>query len=558
MKKVYALITGALLCSSMYIAEAQTVTTFAGKENTSSPWLNFNNTTTALADAYFYEPSGIAWDKNGVMYITERNKVRIVQNGKLYNRSGNLGDGSKSHGYLNGTGNAGEYHRPIGIVDNGNGEMLIVDGENHAIRKLGEFKTVGNGQILSTVAGDPPKGVQSGSGTPGYKDGNGSAARFDSPKGMCSDNRGSFYICDDLNFVIRKMTASGNVTTLAGKGGSEGTTNASNGASSRFGGPWGVAVYDANHIVVTDNWNSSIRKVNTSTGATSTLCGKFGENWYKDGSLAEARFKSPRGIAVVDGLIYVADESVIRVIDVDAGTVSTFAGSTSAAGNVDGVGENARFGRLAALAFDGNNTLYTSDIFYNVIRKITIDNLSPVADISATKRSLQVNEETTLTDISGGKPATQRAWTIKDVSGSASNVSLVSGDLNSSKEITVKFTATGFYTVTLNVTNEFGNDEVVKKDFINVSTTSSIGRLEELFDVIVYPNPASGIVNVSSENDLQNANATIYDLQGRSIRTYSELSGKNVALDIKGISSGTYMLVLDSQGHKGAKRLIVD
>lgn len=557
LKQFYTLAFTTVLGSALL--QAQTVTTFAGKENTIDPWTNFNNVTTDLADAYFYEPEGIAWDANGVMYITERNKVRIVQGGKVYNRSGDLGDGTKSHGYLNGTGVAGSYFRPTSLAPMSSGDMLIVDCENHALRKLSAFVNIGNGQVVSTFAGANPSGGIDSRGTAGHVDASGAQARFDSPKGIVADGKGNFYVCDDLNFVIRKVTSNGAVTTIAGQAGSDGSVDASSGAASRFGGPYGIAMYDANHVVVTDNWNSSIRKVNITTGATTTICGKYGENWYKDGSLTEARFVSPKGIVVVDGLIYVADQSCIRVIDEVNKTVSTFAGNGASAGNTDGNGQNARFGRLAGLAFDGNNALYATDVYFNVIRKITIDNLSPTADFSATKTSLQIDEETTITDISGGKPATQRKWTVVDLSGSNSNVTLVSGDLNSSKDITVKFKATGFYSVKLEVTNEYGNDVEDKNSFINVSRTGSVRKYNALTGVTVYPNPSIGTsLNLkNTHSSFSGASVSIYDLNGTLVFTENDLNGAQIHMELPGLSKGIYMLVLEQNGESGAHRLVI-
>ena len=85
------------------------------------------------------------------------------------------------------------------------------------------------------------------------------------------------------------------------------------------------------------------------------------------------------------------------VIDVANNTVSTFAGSASASGNKDGVGTDARIWCFwAVLSYDGGDALFATDMTNHVIRKITIDNLAPVADFSTTKTNIEINEETTL------------------------------------------------------------------------------------------------------------------------------------------------------------------
>lgn len=545
----------AFLGACTLFSYAQTATTFAGKVNTTDPWTNFNNTTTTPANAYFYEPEGIAWDKNGRMYITERNKVRLYDGTDIYNRSGALGDATFSIGYANGTGIAAEYYHPISIVCDGNGNSFIVDAENHAIRKLTPFVNPSNGQVASTFAGAAPNNSQ---GTSGYTDGTGTAARFNTPKGVTMDASGNMYVTDYNNYCIRKITAAGVVTTLAGKGGEDGTTDGTGGANSRFGGPYGIAVLDANHVVITDNWNLTIRKVNITSGSTTTLCGKNGVLGTKDGSLSEATFKSPKGIAVVNGLIYVADGSRIRVIDLTNQTVSTFAGSLSE-GNEDGIGDKAKFGRLAGLAYNGTNALFVTDIYFNIIRKVTIDNLAPACDFKATKTSLLVNEEATITDISGGKPATGRKWVVKEQSGSTSNVVIVSGDLNSSSSITVKFSATGFYTVSLNVTNEYGADSKEKAPYFNVSTTGNVEQLENLDKLTVYPNPLVGNkLHMELENGYFNdAVIELFDTRGGLINRLDNVSGTSCQFDTPDLAPGAYFIVIHSSSFNGAKRIVV-
>ncbi|MCB0735313.1 MAG: T9SS type A sorting domain-containing protein [Flavobacteriales bacterium] len=549
------LLTGAGLFAAV-LATAQTVTTFAGKENISDPWANFNNTTTTTSDAYFYEPEGLCWDGNGKMYVTERNKIRLIDGTTVYNRSGALGDAQTSLGFADGTGVAAKYYHPISAVCDGSNNVFIVDSENHAIRKLAPFVNAGNGQIMTTFAGGKPDGTQSAQGTPGHQDASGTNARFDTPKGITIDGNGNMYVCDYNNFVIRKITPAGVVTTLAGKAGVDGSDDGTGGASARFGGPHGIAMLDNNNVVVTDFWNLTIRKVNITSGSTTTICGKTGVLGQKDGTLAEATFKSPKGIAVVNGLIYVADDSKIRVIDLTNSTVSTFAGGS--AGNQDGVGTNAKFGRLGGLVYDGNNAMFATDLYFNVIRKITIDNLAPTAAFTATKTNLLVNEETTLSDISGGKAATSRKWVVKEQqTGSTANVSVVSGDLNSSENVTVKFLATGFYTVSLNVTNEFGSDQSEKAPYFSVST-SSVEQLNHLNELNIFPNPLNGTeLNVRLTRGFTDATLELYEAGGRLVQTDEHVNGIQHRMSIPQLDAGTYFLVVRSKEVTGARMIAV-
>ncbi|MCB9261708.1 MAG: T9SS type A sorting domain-containing protein [Flavobacteriales bacterium] len=532
----------------------QTVTSFAGKDNV-DPTNNYTNSNSTLSETYFYKPEGICWDGNGNMYVTESNKIRLIIGDNIYNRSGRLGDISFSQNYSNGASTAAGYYAPASAVCDASGNVMIVDAENHAVRKLTAFVNIGNQQTASTFAGALPQGGAAGYGTPGYKDATGTNALLNSPKGIAMDANGNMYVTDFLNDCIRKITPAGVVTTLAGQSGSTGSADGS-GANARFNSPYGITMFDATTLIVTDYGNSAVRKVNISTGNTTTICGGLG---YKDGTLANARFKSPRGVAVVDGLIYVADGTTIRVIDQANGTVSTFAGSGTAAGNSDGVGSAARFTQLYGLAYDGKNGLYVTDHGSHQIKKVTIDNLAPDADFSVSKTDIEINQETTLTDISGGKPATKRKWTVTALDGTTSNVVIVQGDVNADKAITVKFSATGVYKVTLEVTNEYGSD-VVTKSNINVSTVG-IAEVLASENVTIYPNPVLDNQNLTvrvENRDMVNAQIALFDCQGKVVYQTDDISGSEAQISLPKLSAGMYVLLVSDNGFVASKRLVIE
>mgnify|MGYP000047125892 CR=1 FL=1 len=530
------------------IAFSQTVTSFAGKVNP-DPLNNYSNTTANLADAYFNLPEGITWDKSGNMYVTGNNKIRLITNGKVYNRSGKTGDPTFTLGYANGTGNAAAYYQPTSIVCASNGDAYIVDAGNHAIRKLTAYVNAGNGQIASTFAGGNPSG---GFGQAGYKDGPATSARFNEPKGITMDGSGNMYVTDFGNHCIRKVSPTGQVLTLAGKGEDYGNVDGTTAA--RFDSPYGIAMLDGSHVVVTDFRNTSIRKININSGEVTTICGGLG---YKDGSLSEARFRSPRGIAVVNGLIYVADGTCIRVIDEKNKTVSTFAGSGSASGNTNGTGTDARFGAVFGLSYDGGSNLYVTDVVSHIVKKVSIDDLAPKADFSITKENIAINEETTLTDISSGKEATIRKWTVENTSGSSSNVVLVQGDYNSSKSITIKFNATGSYRVTLEVTNEFGNDQVTKTN-ITVSTVG-VADIQKSNAISIYPNPSNGeTVNIDlGDASFENTSVQLRTINGSILSNETVLSGNHYHLNTAGLTSGVYFITLQDKTGVISKKLVV-
>ena len=129
----------------------------------------------------------------------------------------------------------------------------------------------------------------------GYLDGMGSAARFSHPHGIAVNASGDVYVADPYNsYTVRKITAAGVVTTLAGST-SYGSTDGT-GSAAQFLSVHGVTVDGSDNVYVSDYY--SIRRI-TSTGVVTTLAGAVGSYGSSDGTGSAALFFLPKFVATL-------------------------------------------------------------------------------------------------------------------------------------------------------------------------------------------------------------------------------------------------------------------
>ena len=264
--------------------------------------------------ARFYGPSGVAMDSAGNVYVADsyNNTIRkVTLAGVVMTLAGLAGPNGSGSGSADGTGSAAQFNGPSGVAVDSAGNAYVADTGNHTIRK------VTPAGVVTTLAGL--------AGSDGSADGTGSEARFYGPSGVAMDSTGNGYVADTENHTIRKVTPAGVVTTLAGLtqpnpdglGGFVGGSADGTGSAARFHYPYGVAVDSAGNVYVADAGNHTIRKV-TATGVVTTLGGLAGSFGSVDGTGSAARFGSyptccgyppgPYGVAVDGaGNVYVAD-----------------------------------------------------------------------------------------------------------------------------------------------------------------------------------------------------------------------------------------------------------
>ncbi len=264
--------------------------------------------------ARFNEPSGIAIDQAGNLYVTDDyDKVirKVTPEGVVTTLAGCAGE----KGSTDGTGSAARFRRPGDLVVDSTGNVFVTDRSDCTIRKMTPAGEV------TTFAGS--------AGNQGHADGAGASARFTAPAGIAMDRTGNLFVADWGSHTIRKITPARVVTTWAGRAGEKGSLDGPCHLA-RFCWPAGLAVDLAGNLYLTELGNCTVRKI-TPNGVVTTLAGTAGEYGSVDGTGNGARFNSPTSVAVdKSGNVFVADEDdcTIRKIS-PAGVVTTLAGKSA-------------------------------------------------------------------------------------------------------------------------------------------------------------------------------------------------------------------------------------
>src|SRR3569833_369108 len=203
-------------------------------------------------------PSGytVATDSADNLYVADNgnNTIhKITPAGVVTTLAGTVGVA----GQADGMGAAASFSHPYGIATDNLGNVYVSDSDFSINRKI---------NLTGGVT------TQAGRGwTLGHADGVGTSASFAGPTGIATDSAGNLYVADMVNNTIRKITPKAEVTTLAGTVGVTGSADGV-GAAATFSSPLGVATDSTGNVYVADTLNQLIRKI-TPTGNVTTLAG---------------------------------------------------------------------------------------------------------------------------------------------------------------------------------------------------------------------------------------------------------------------------------------------
>jgi trimeric autotransporter adhesin len=333
---------------------AQIITTVAG-----NGVAGYSGNGGAATAAELYNPYMAAMDASG-------NIIFVDANNKVVRKIDNMGIITA----IAGGGTSSSYDIPAtdeniigirGIAVDGSGNIYVSNYSNSLIYK------VNTSGIITKIAG---------SNFPGYSGDGGAAtnAQIDGPMGLATDATGNIYFADALKNVIRKITTSGIITTVAGIGSSTGGYTGDGAAATlaHLSYPLGVTVDASGNIYIADANNGVIRKVNT-FGIISTVAGSVPGYSGDNGPATAAKMAGPSDVGIDgSGNLFIADygNSRIRMVNT-AGIITTIAGNGIKGYIGDGAAATAaELWYPNGVTLNSSGSLYIMDGGNNVIRKV--------------------------------------------------------------------------------------------------------------------------------------------------------------------------------------------
>jgi sugar lactone lactonase YvrE len=275
-------------------------------------------------------PNDVAADAAGNVYLTDGGSGYSIRkvgiDGIITRVAGNNTSGFSGDG---GPATAAQLNFPQGIILDNNGNLYISDAGNRVIRK------VNSSGIISTIAGTPGVYGYSGDG------GQAALAQLGAPAGLAIDASGNIYFADPGKHVIRKIAVNGIITTVAGNGTNGYSGDGGAATSAKLNTPNDVYVDAANNLYIADKSNHAIRKVDAS-GTITTVAGIGGSLNYgfsgDGGQATAAKLDRPQSISGdASGNLYISDYGNNRIRKVSSsGVITTIAGNGQSAAMGDG------------------------------------------------------------------------------------------------------------------------------------------------------------------------------------------------------------------------------
>lgn len=279
-------------------------------------------------------------------------------------RGGFSGDG--------GSATAAQLLLPEAVALDAAGSLLIVDTGNHRIRKVGPdgiIQTAVSGKAASSVFQKPdPDQIPA------------TRAHLLFPEGIAADREGGFFVADTSDRLVRKVTAAGQISTVAGKTPVANRISLSGdggpGPKAELSFPTGLVVNSAGDLFIADTENHRIRKLGRD-GNITTIAGTGTPGFSGDGGPAtQAQLYEPWGLALDSkGDLFIADASNHRIRKMAPdGKISTVAGTgTAGLSGDEGPAAAAQLNHPLAVAVDSRDNLFIVDQLNYRVRRVGPD-----------------------------------------------------------------------------------------------------------------------------------------------------------------------------------------
>jgi sugar lactone lactonase YvrE len=245
---------------------------------------------------------------------------------------------------------------PTDLAVDATGNLYIADNLGHRIRKMSPAG------VITTVAG---------TGEPGFAGDAGPAvkAQLQSPLRVAVDAAGNLYIADSGNMRIRKVSASGVMSTIVGTGRAGFNGDGGPAGNAQIHLVNGLGVDGAGNVYFADAGNARIRKV--TRGVISTIAGRGTPGFNGDGGGALMALIDPYNLAVDGaGNVYIVEINRIRRVGTD-GVIRTIAGNGTPGFSGDGgPAVSAQLRGPSAVAVDAKGNLYIADTMNGRVRKV--------------------------------------------------------------------------------------------------------------------------------------------------------------------------------------------
>ncbi len=335
--------------------------------------------------AQFSSPWSVAMDGAGKLFIADlsNNRIRQVTPGGIVTTV--AGTGTRGFSGDGGPATNAQLSGPIGLAVDGAGNLFLLDSNNGRVRKIS-----GDG-IITTVAGNGSRGFSGdrGPATNAALGGYGVCNTYCG--GVAVDGAGNLFIADPGNSRIRKVDPNGIITTVAGNGAGGYSGDGGPATSAALLYPAGVAVDREGNLFIAEA--RRVRKVSAS-GIITTVAGggPLAGSAADGGPATNARLSSPIAVALdAAGNLYIADPGAnfftgdagddpadhrIRKVSPN-GIITTIAGTGTPGSSGEGVpAATAALNGPTGVAVDAAGNVYVADSANNVVRVLRPTNYS--------------------------------------------------------------------------------------------------------------------------------------------------------------------------------------